>query len=495
MVEAAGALTRRAGACSAGPARAPLAHRPGWRNWSDAAALKAAVLADIWVRAPAPALRQRMDTRSVRRPRYGPSPLTIAALLTGLALGAAAVWLALRGALRDGHLQATQAAQLLEDARGLERRLVEAETLLAAERGSLDQRVAAAIAASSADALRQNSDAFLGLAQTKLDAYVQPLRESLGKVERQVTALESARQEAYGALSEGVRQLRADQERLRAETGNLVTALRAPHVRGRWGEIQLRRVVELAGMLPHCDFDEQPTSTDSEGRVLRPDVLVRLPGGKSVVIDAKAPLVAYLEAFREDIDDDRRRLHLAEHARHVRDHVQKLGQKAYWRQLPSTPEFVVMFLPDETFLRAAVEHDPALIEIAIANNVIPASPTNLIGLLRAVHYGWQQETIAESARQVSDLGRELYRRLATMGAHVARLGKSLDGAVKAYNETVGSLETRVLPQARAFERHGIARVEAPELVPVERATRALTAPELVQETETPLEIVGADAAA
>jgi len=311
-----------------------------------------------------------------------------------------------------------------------------------------------------------------------------------------VTALERSRQEAYGALTEGVRQLRADQERLRTETGNLATALRAPHVRGRWGEIQLRRVIELAGMVQHCDFEEQRTTTGDDGSAMRPDVVVRLPGGKHVVIDSKVPLVAYLEAVREDVSDDQRRGALADHARHVRDHVQKLGQKGYWRQLPATPEFVVMFLPDESFLRAALEQDPALIELAMANNVIPASPTNLIGLLRAVHYGWQQETIAESAREVSDLGRELYRRLSTMGAHVARLGKSLDGAVKAYNETVGSLERQVLVQARRFERHGITGIEAPELNPIERQARTLAAPELVSgdEDERGVRAVDADAA-
>jgi DNA recombination protein RmuC len=404
--------------------------------------------------------------------------MTILALVVGLAIGAAGVWLALRSHLHAGRSSALAVLQLQEETRALERRAVEAEALLQAERGSLDERVAATVRTASAEALRHNSDAFLGLAETRLDAYVKPLKESLGKVETQVTALEHSRQEAYGALTEGVRQLRADQERLRTETGNLVSALRAPHVRGRWGEIQLKRVIEMAGMLPHCDFDEQPSSTDADGRTLRPDVIVRLPGGKSVIIDSKVPLMAYLEAFNDGIDDDQRRAHLGGHARQVRDHVLKLGQKAYWRHLPSTPEFVIMFLPDETFLRAAVEHDPSIVELAFSNNVIPASPTNLIGLLRAVHYGWQQETVAESARQVSDLGRELYRRLSTMGAHVAKLGKALDGAVRSYNETVGSLETRVLPQARAFEKHGITGIETPELVPVERATRKLTAPEL-----------------
>jgi len=304
------------------------------------------------------------------------------------------------------------------------------------------------------------------------------------------------RQEAYGTLTESVRQLRSDQERLRIETGNLVTALRKPHVRGRWGEIQLRRVIELAGMIEHCDFEEQPSTSDGEGRVLRPDVLVRLPGGKGIVIDSKVPLDAYLDALREDATEEERVGRLADHARQLREHIHRLGQKAYWRQFPATPEFVVMFLPDETFLRAALEQDGSLVELAISNNVIPASPTNLIGLLRAVHYGWQQETIAESAREVSELGRELYKRLATMGAHFTRVGKSLDGAVKAYNETVGSLERQVLPQARRFERHGITGVEPPELQPIERQARGLAATELVEPAEHALEAVagGADAA-
>jgi DNA recombination protein RmuC len=232
-------------------------------------------------------------------------------------------------------------------------------------------------------------------------------------------------------------------------------------------------------MVEHCDFDEQPSTTDEEGRVLRPDVLVHLPGGKHIVVDSKVPLDAYLDAFREDVSEDERLAKLADHARQLREHIHRLGQKAYWRQFPSTPELVVMFLPDETFLRAAEEHDRGLLELAFANNVIPASPTNLIGLLRAVHYGWQQETIADSAREVSELGRELYKRLATMGAHVSRLGKSLDGAVKAYNETVGSLERQVLVQARRFEQHGISGIAPPELQPIDRQARALAAAELV----------------
>ena len=406
-------------------------------------------------------------------------------LLTGLALGAVGVWLTLRERLLASSDTTGRASTLELENRVLERRAIEAEAHLEAERGSLDERVANAVKSASSAAMKESSGAFLDLAQTKLDAYVAPLRESLGKVETQVGALESARKEAYGSLTEAVRNLREDNLRLRSETGNLVTALRAPHVRGRWGEIQLRRVVEMAGMVQHCDFVEQPTTTDGDGRVLRPDVVVRLPGGKNIVVDSKAPLAAYLEAFATDSTEEERSIRFAEHARHVREHILKLGQKGYWRQVDSTPEFVVMFLPDESFLRVALEHDPSLIELAVDNNVIPASPTNLIGLLRAVHYGWQQETIAEGARQISDLGRELYKRLSTMGAHVSKLGRSLDAAVRSYNETVGSLERQVLPQARRFEQHGITGISAPDLTPIERQTRVLSAAELISDDKTP----------
>jgi DNA recombination protein RmuC len=413
----------------------------------------------------------------------------VIALVLGAALGSAGVYLAVRPALAERRRR-------IDDVIVLERSLAETRAELAAERNALDERLAAAIKSLSAEALDANSARFLELADSRLSGYVRPLKDSLEKMDQQLQGVERMRQEAYGRLTEGLGLLRADQERLRAETGNLVTALRAPHVRGRWGEIQLRRVIEMAGMIEHCDFVQQPSTTDGDGNVLRPDVIVRLPGEKQVVIDSKVPLVAYLDAVRDDASVDERRAKLADHARHVREHVQRLGQKAYWRQLPSTPEFVIMFLPDETFLRAALEQDASLIELAVSNNVIPASPTNLIGLLRAVHYGWQQETIAESAREVSELGRELYKRLATMGAHVGRLGKSLDGAVKAYNETVGSLERQVLVQARRFETHGITGIEPPELHPIQRQARPLAAAELVDPEQPTLEAIsaGSDAA-
>jgi DNA recombination protein RmuC len=413
--------------------------------------------------------------------------MVVASLILGLALGAAAAWLFAR-----------------ERARASVAR-VQAE--LDSVRASADERLAAVdearstfenvFKALSADALRSNSEAFLQLARTQLDhvrvqasgeleqrqkaveQLVAPIRESLERVDGQVRSLEQARKEAYGALAQQVRTLAESQERLRLETGNLVTALRAPHVRGRWGEMQLKRVVEMAGMVPYCDFVEQETTRDADGRALRPDVVVRLAGGKHIVVDAKAPLHAYLDAL-EAQDDDVRRLKLAEHARQVREHIAKLGSKAYWRQFDNTPDFVVMFLPDETFFRAALEHDGALIEAGVEAGVVPASPTTLIGLLRVIAYGWQQETVAQSAREVSELGRELYERLSVLGRHMTKLGRGLDGAVAAYNETVGSLETRVLVTARKFEDHGIGG-ELPAVEPLERQARPLQAVELTQQ--------------
>ncbi|GIU95393.1 MAG: hypothetical protein KatS3mg012_1850 [Gaiellaceae bacterium] len=415
--------------------------------------------------------------------------MVIVALVIGLVVGALGVYVLVRPALAERRARTDEVIALRSE-------LAAARAELEAERRAVDERLETAVKTLSIEALDANSARFLELAEARLSGHVRPLKESLERMDEHLRGVERVRQEAYGRLQEGVQQLRADQERLRAETGNLVTALRAPHVRGRWGEIQLRRVIELAGMVEHCDFEEQRSTRDEDGNVLRPDVIVHLPGQKQVVIDSKVPLSAYLDAFRDDASDDERRARLADHARHVREHIQRLGQKAYWRQLPAAPEFVVMFLPDETFLRAALEQDGSLVELAVANNVIPASPTNLIGLLRAIHYGWQQETIAESAREVNALGRELYKRLATMGTHFARLGKSLDGAVKAYNESVGSLERQVLPQARRFERHGITGIELPELPPVERQTRQLAAAELVEDEPAALEALpaGADAA-
>lgn len=362
-----------------------------------------------------------------------------------------------------------------------------------------------AFKALSAEALQKNNTSFLELARTQLERFqarahddleqrqkaverlVSPIKESLEKVDGQVRSLERARQAAYGSLMQQLHSLAEAQDKLRLETGSLVKALRAPHVRGRWGEMQLKRVVEMAGMVAHCDFLVQTARSDDEQRSLRPDLVVKLPGGKNVVVDAKAPLQAYLDGLEAE-DDDVRRLAMQDHARHVREHIQKLGAKSYWRQFSPTPEFVVMFLPDESFFRAALEHDPSLIEAGVDAGVLPASPTTLIGLLRTVAYGWQQETVAESARAVSDLGRELYERLGTLGRHVAKLGRSLDGAVGAYNEAVGSLESRVLVSARKFESHGISG-DLPELAPLERQPRPVQALELAERSaKEPLQL-------
>ncbi len=409
----------------------------------------------------------------------------VIALVLGLSLGLAAGALGLYACLRPA---LAERRRRVEEVIALERELAAAEAALEAERNALDKRLELAIKAISSEALDANSARFLELADSRLSGYVRPLKDSLERMDQQLQGVERVRQEAYGNLQ-------AQVSTLSERAGNLTNALRTPHVRGRWGEAQLRNVVEYAGMIEHCDFVAQATASTDES-TLRPDLVVRIPGGKHVVVDAKAPLAAYLDAF-ETSDDAERELHLASHARQVREHVTKLSAKGYWRQFEPSPDFVVMFLPDESYLRVAHEKDPGLQEYAWSSNVILASPSTLIAMLRTVAMTWQQETVAESAREVSELGRELYKGLSTMGAHFSKLGRSLEGSVKSYNETVGSLERNVLPKARRFEKHGITGVEPPELRPIELQTRPLAAAELIDAesaTDKPALAAGADAA-
>src|SRR3954469_25580694 len=343
----------------------------------------------------------------------------------------------------------------------------------AAQRRTADE-LQTAFTALSADALQRNNESFLQLAGSQL----KPIADTLKAFDEKTQDLDRERQRAYASLTTEVRKVAEGQDRLRAETGGLRTALRAPHVRGRWGEIQLKRVVELAGMLQHCDFDEQKTATDADGHMLRPDLVVKLPGGKHVVVDAKAPLAAYLDALEAE-DEDTRRMHMTSHARQVRDHITKLGAKRYWQQFEPAPEFVIMFLPDETFFRVACESDSGLLKLGPESGVLPSSPTTLIGLLKVFAYAWQQETIAEDAREIATLGRELYERLGVFASHFSKVGRALDTAVGAYNQATGSLERRLLVTGRKFEQHGGTNDDLPEIGQIERKPVSVNAPELV----------------
>jgi DNA recombination protein RmuC len=310
---------------------------------------------------------------------------------------------------------------------------------------------------------------------------VAPLRDALGKVETHLRVLEHDRVAAYSALTEQVRALSSTGEGLRDQTRSLVTALRAPQARGRWGEMQLRRVVELAGMVEHCDFSEQESVTTDSG-TLRPDLVVRLAGGKRVVVDAKVSLAAYLDAA-ESRDPDVVEARMQTHARHLREHVKGLAAKEYWRAFEPTPEFVVLFVPGDAFLAPALERDPQLLDDAMAQRVFITTPTTLIAMLRTVSYAWQQEALTEHARSVFEIGRELYRRLGTLGEHVDKLGRTLNRSVDDYNKVVGSLERTVLVQARRMAELQVTDAELVTPEPVVSTTRRISAPDLLADRD------------
>jgi DNA recombination protein RmuC len=394
-------------------------------------------------------------------------------LLMGLVLGAGAVLLAIRPRLRSLSAEAARVGEL-ERALVRARAEVEHERAVAQERlaavTDAQDRLSASFKALSAEALQASMAQLSELARAQLrevqaeakgdldkrqqavEQLVAPLREQLGRVDTQLLALDQERRESRGRLETQLKTLAETGEKLRTETGALVTALRKPNARGQWGQMQLRNVVELAGMVRYCDFAEQSTVAGEES-ALRPDLVVSLPGGKHVVVDAKAPLQGVLDAYQARDEEERQR-HLRDHARLLRRHVKALADKAYWAALDSTPDIVVMFLPGEHLYGAALEADPSLIEDAMARRVLIATPTTLLAMLRAIAYGWQQERVAESAQAISDLGRELHGRLVKLSSLLGTLGTRLNSTVRAYNEAVGSYEARVLPAARRFEDHG-----------------------------------------
>jgi DNA recombination protein RmuC len=400
-------------------------------------------------------------------------------LLTGLVLGGAVSWLVCRFRLGG---EMTRLELELEHERAA---TAEKVAVLTEARNDLSTQ----LRAMCAEALQGNSEQFMRLAKTQFEQLQQkathdldtrqkavenlvgPIKESLEKVGTEVKTLEKARRQDLGLLSGLMRGVAETNEKLRAETGTLVTALRAPAVHGRWGELQLKNAVEAAGMLAYCDFVMQATGRGDEDGILRPDLVVRLPGGRTVVVDAKTPIQALLDAAQTE-DETVRAQRLADFVRNVRDHVAALKAKSYWKQFDSAPDFVVMFLPGESFFRAAIEQDPSLLEQPASSGVVLASPATLITMLRTIASSWREEQIAESARTISNLGRELYERLGTMADHFVTLGKRLDGSVQAYNQTVGSFERRVLVTARKFPEHGVTATKPlPDVVPLDKSTQ------------------------
>jgi DNA recombination protein RmuC len=422
-----------------------------------------------------------------------------AGLVLGVLLGAAIGFLLARGRQAASVADLTVRASTAEQrARAAEEKGAMIERSAQDRAALVDGQLAERFQALSAQALDASTARFLEIAEgrlqtananaageldkrrTAVEHLVSPLKETLTRVEAQLRESDAARRSSHAALTAQVDIARESSEQLRAQTQALVTALRRPEARGRWGEMQLKRVVELAGMIARCDFDEQVSVATDDG-AQRPDMVVRLAGGKNIVVDAKVSLAAYLEAA-EATDEAIRDARLGAHARHLREQVDRLSAKAYWAAVSPAPEFAVLFIPGEAFLAPALEREPGLLEYALAKRVHIATPTTLVTMLRTAQYAWQQEALSENAKAVFDLGRELYDRIAGMGKHMDRLGRAITNSVSTYNQAVGSLESRVLVSARRLNQLGVVETELESPQPVEETTRALSAPELVAES-------------
>jgi DNA recombination protein RmuC len=391
-----------------------------------------------------------------------PFAIDLVSLALGLALGGGVVWLILRG---SGNRAA------VADRLAAEFRKLSTEALGANNRQFLDLA-------------KSQFDGFQAAAKGDIDQILKPVKDSLARVDKQIAEIEKDRVGAYGKLSSQVEEMAKSHLRLGSETQKLVNAMRSPGVRGRWGELQLRRVIEMAGMQAHVDFVEQASFDAEDGRQ-RPDVIVKLPGGRTLVIDSKVPFDHYFDAASEEGEDIDRQAAMLRHARAVRSHMTDLGRKSYWEQFNPSPDLVVMFLPDEGFFSAALRADPGLVEAGIQNHVVPATPTTLIALLRAVEFGWRQEALTENAREISDHAAELYKRLARFGEHFQKVGRGLTTAIGSYNEAVGSMERQVLPSARRIKDLKAAHVtsEMPDLPMIDIAARPVSAPELLAVTD------------
>ncbi len=416
-------------------------------------------------------------------------------LLAGLVLGSLVTWLV----TRQRRLRLEQAVRELET-RVKDQETLQRERELAFEAAS--GRLTAAVSELANRSLKSNSENFLRLAEQNLgtqqerakhelserekavENLVKPIREALQQSQKQIAELEKARSQAYGSIRQQLETMQLSQRTLAEETRNLVKALRRPEVRGRWGEITLRRLVELAGMVEHCDFREQVHNTGDDG-VIRPDMIVSMPDDRQLIVDVKTPLDAYLEAV-EAADDTQRNLALQRHARKLREHVRKLASKGYWDQFAKSPEFVILFIPGDQFLSAALNEDPELIEFALSEQIILATPTSFVALLKAVAYGWRQLSLAENAEEIRRLAEDLYGRLATFVSHLNKVGRQLASSVDNYNRAVGSLERKVLPGARKFVELGIRpKKELESIEPLERLPRSIVETDADDDTESP----------